>query len=187
VRKQRGDVDELLERARTQNAGAAEESFDGGVGSRECGGVRARRAGAGVGRARLQREQRLPARDAMGNPAELLRVPERLEIEKTTSVPRPPPHQQVVVRRDVGLVADRDNAEKPSPRSDAARASRTKRAALRRMMRRGWRGREGRVQADSRNAIGQFGPMSRAPCARTAAAAPALDAFRPFRQPRGMA
>ena len=61
AREQRRGVDELLERARAQHAGLAEERLDGGVRAGERSGVRARRARAGAGRARLQREDRLAA------------------------------------------------------------------------------------------------------------------------------
>src|SRR6266536_6374900 len=103
--KQRGDVDELLEGARSQHAGAAEEGFDGSVGAGERSGVGACRARARAGRARLQREQRLPARDPACDTAELVRVSERLEIEKyeVGALVLCPPLEQVV-GRDVRLV-----------------------------------------------------------------------------------
>ena len=94
---------------RTQDACAAKQRFDCCVRAGERGGVRARGARSCARGAGLQREDGLSPRKAPGDTRELLRVPERLEIEKhdVGGVILLPPLEQVV-RGDVRLVADRD-------------------------------------------------------------------------------
>ena len=107
---------------------------------------------------------------------ELARVAERLEVEQDEVGLRVvlPPLEQVV-RRDVGLVADRDERREAEPArarrfSSSARPSaplcdeKPIRPAGRRAAR---RSRSGRRAAEAMPR--QFGPTSRAPCARTSA------------------
>ena len=99
---------------RAQDAGVPEERVDRGLGAGEGGRVRACRLRPGCGRAGLQREDRLPPRDAPREPPELARVAERLEIEEhdvRVLVVLPPLEQ--VVRRDIGLVPDRHERGEP--------------------------------------------------------------------------
>ena len=62
-REQRGDVDQLLERLRADDAGLAEQRIGGRIGAGERGRVRARCALAALRAAALEREDRLAARD----------------------------------------------------------------------------------------------------------------------------
>ena len=114
AREQRGDVDELLERCRADDAGLVEERVDRRLGACERRRVRAGGALAGGGRPALQGQDRLAARDAAREPAEAARVAERLEVEEHDARGRIvlPPLEQVV-RRDVGLVPDRDERRQP--------------------------------------------------------------------------
>ncbi len=113
-REQHRGVEQLLERVGTQHAGLPEERVDGLVRACKGGCVRARCARSGAARAAAQREDRLRARDAPGDPGELLRVPERLEVEQDqVGLVVLLPVLEQVVRRDVGLVADRHEARKP--------------------------------------------------------------------------
>ena len=115
LRRENGSsVDELLERSRSQHAGLAEQGVDGRVGARERRRVRARGARSCRGRSGLQGENRLAAGDAPSDAGERPRVSERLEIEQDEIgrlVVLPPLEQ--VVRRDIGLVADRDERGEP--------------------------------------------------------------------------
>ena len=82
----------------------------------------------------LQREDRLAARDPAGDPCELARVAERLEVEQDDLGRRVvlPPLEQVV-RRDVRLVADRDErGETEAARRRRLEQREPERAALRR-------------------------------------------------------
>ena len=98
----------------------------------ERGGVRARGPGAGARAAGLQREDRLVPGDALRDAGERARVAERLEVEQheVGVVVLVPPLEQVV-RRDIGLVPDRDEAgeaepaARPPPRAARARARRS--------------------------------------------------------------
>ena len=139
----------------------------------------------GGGRSGLEREDRLAARDAPGDPRELARVAERLEVEQdeVRRVVVLPPLEQVV-RRDVGLVADRDEGREAE--LALRRPSRAARARARRSATRSRSGRSGaraaRTSRSGRRAATamprQFGPTSRAPCARTSASsAPGARAF----------
>ena len=143
--------------------------------SRERGGVRAGGACAGAGSAAPHRHDRLRARDAARDARELARVAERLEVQQHDVGLRVVlPVLEQVVRRDVGLVADRDEARQ----AEAARVRlleqrEAERAALRRerdAARRERAARERRVQARRGDAMPrQLGPIRRAPCARTSA------------------
>ena len=89
--RQRRDVEQLLDRLGADHAGLAEERVDGRVRAGERGRVRARRPRPGLGRAALDRDDRLLARDAAGDPREPARIPERLEVEHDQSGARGPP------------------------------------------------------------------------------------------------
>ena len=80
AREQRSCVDELLQGTRTQDAGIAEERVDRDIRAGERCGMRARRPRTGACRSGLEREDRLLARHALRQPAELARVAERLQI-----------------------------------------------------------------------------------------------------------
>ena len=82
VREHLRGVEQLLERVDADHAGLAEQRVDRDVGRRERGGVRRRGPAPGGGAAALHRDDRLRARDAPGEPRELARVPERLEVEE---------------------------------------------------------------------------------------------------------
>ena len=126
-REQRRDVDQLVERARPDHARVREQRVGRSVGAGERRGVRARGADARARRAALQRQDRLAPREPARDARERSRVAEGLEIEhdELGRVVVLPPLEQVV-RRDVGLVADRDeggDAEAAAPpRARAARA-----------------------------------------------------------------
>ncbi len=115
-REQRGRVEELRERARALDTGLTEERVDRDLRARERGGVRCRSARTGRGCAALEREHRLPARHAPGDPSEAQRVAEALEIERDDGgrlVVLPVLEQ--VVRRDVCLVAERHERRESEP------------------------------------------------------------------------
>ena len=82
VREHLRGVEQLLERVDADHAGLAEQRVDRDIGRRERGRVRRRGAAAGLGAAALHRDDRLASRDAPGQPGELARVPERLEVEQ---------------------------------------------------------------------------------------------------------
>ena len=109
AREQGGDVEELDQRVGAEHARLAEDGVDGGVRSGEGCRVRAGRLAARPRAAALHREDRLLACESAGDPGELARVAERLEVhqdEVGAGVVLPPLEQ--VVGRDVRLVADRD-------------------------------------------------------------------------------
>ena len=82
ARKQRCRVDELLERSRPDYARLPEQRIGSGVGTGERGRVGARGMGAGRGRSRLEHDDRLATGHTPGDPSELARVAERLEVEQ---------------------------------------------------------------------------------------------------------
>ena len=99
-----------------RDAGLVEERLDARLRAGERSRVGAGGALAGRGRPALQREDRLAAGDAAGEPAEAARVAERLDVEQHDAgrlVVLPPLEQ--VVRGDVGLVPDRDERREPEP------------------------------------------------------------------------
>ena len=99
-----------------KHAGLAEERVDDGVGARQRGRVRGRRARAGVARAASHREDRLRACDPACDARELARVAEGLEVEQDdVGLGIVLPVLEQVVRRDVGLVADRDERRQTEP------------------------------------------------------------------------
>ena len=115
-REQRGDVEQPAERVGANHARLAEDRVDGGVGARERRGVRAGGLLAGARAAALHREHGLLPREAPRDARELARVAERLDVEQDevgAGVVLPPLEQ--VVRRDVGLVADRDEGGEAEP------------------------------------------------------------------------
>ena len=87
---------------------------------------------AGVGAAGLQREDRLAPRDAVREPRKRARVAERLDVEQheVGAVVLVPPLEQIV-RRDIRLVPDRDEAREAEaarrrpPRAAPGRARRS--------------------------------------------------------------
>src|SRR5215216_4459276 len=88
---------------------------------------------AGAGDAALHRQDGLAPRDPAGDAAELAWVAERLEVEQHEVRPLLlfPPLEQVV-RRHVGLVADRDEAREAEAAGDRLFQERQpERAALR--------------------------------------------------------
>ena len=115
-REQSGHVDELLEGVGADHAGLVEEGLDCGLGSRERRGVGSGGAGTGPRSPSLHREDRLLARDAPGELRELAWVPERLQVESDDCRRRIVlPVLEEVVRRDVGLVPDRDERRQADP------------------------------------------------------------------------
>ena len=176
-REQDGGVGELLERVGLDHPRLAEERVDGRGRAGQRGGMRPRRA--------LPRAAVRPpfiarigffARDAPREPRELARVPERLEVEQDQVGLRVVlPVLEQVVRRDVRLVADRDERREPEPAGGAAlEDGEPERTALRReadvARREGSAGRRSRSdRAPAEKMPRQFGPISRAPCARTRA------------------
>ena len=125
--------------------------------------------------AALHREDRLLARDAPREPGELARVAERLEVEQDRSVSgSSSQYSSRSFEETSALLPIETNAESPSPRAAAARGrrGRARRSATRsRCCRRGScavrRSRSGPAAAEKMPR--QFGPISRAPCARTSA------------------
>ncbi len=106
--EQRGHVEQLLERVGADHAGLLEERVDGDVEARERRRVARRRARAGRGAPRLDRDDRLAARDLGGDAREPARIAEALEVEDDHLGARVVgPVAEQVVARDVGLVADR--------------------------------------------------------------------------------
>src|SRR5205814_1627219 len=96
------------------NTRLQEECIDGRFGARERGGVRACGTCSRAAAPALHREDRLLLRDAAREPSELAGVAERLEVQEhelRRGIVLPVLEQ--VVRRDVGLVADRDEGRKP--------------------------------------------------------------------------
>jgi hypothetical protein len=155
-REERRDVDQLLERGGADHAGLVEERVHARLGAGERRRVRARSALPRRRGAALQRQDRLPPRHAPRDPPEPARVPERLDVEEHDVRRRVvlPPLEQVV-RRDVGLVPDRDEGgEAEAPRVRRLEQGQAERARLRREAevpaRRGAGG-EGRVQARPRD------------------------------------
>ena len=113
-REHGGGVEELLERSCAQDSGLVEQRVDGGVGAGERSRMGARGARPCRRRSGLQREDRLAASDPSRDSRERPRIAERLEVEEHEVgclVVFPPLEQ--VVRRDVGLVADRDERGEP--------------------------------------------------------------------------
>ena len=154
-----------------------EERLDGRRRAGERGGVRAGGALAGAGAPALHREDRLLARDAARDPARTCAGSRttrgRAGSSSVCGVVLPVLEQ--VVRRDVGLVADRDERREPeAARGGLLEEREPERAALRReadvaggercAARRSRSGRARRTKMPR-----QFGPISRAPCARTRA------------------
>ena len=193
-REENGGVEQLFERAQPQHAGLPEERVDRRVGAGERGRVRAGGARAGATRSAPHRKDRLRARDPAGDAGELARVPERLQVEEDQigRVVLLPVLEQVV-RRDVGLVPDREEARQAEPaRVGLLEQRETERAALRRerdAARREAAAREGRVQPDraSRRCRGSSGRRAgRRGRARARAARPAapLRRRRSRRSPR---
>ena len=121
MRKQRRHVDQLLERGGADHAGLVEERVDSGLGARQRRCVRTGRLLPGRSRPALQREDRLRAGNAPGEAAEAARIAEGLDVHQhhIRAVVVLPPLEQVV-RRDVGLVADRDEPRQ----AEAARLGR---------------------------------------------------------------
>ena len=116
VGQQRGHVEQLVERVAADDAGLAEERVDGHVGAGQRGRVRGGRALPGLAAAALDGHDRLARRDPPGDPREAAAVAERLEVEDDHAgrlVVLPALEQ--VVRREVGLVAHRDEARDADP------------------------------------------------------------------------
>jgi hypothetical protein len=110
VREQSGDVEELTQSVRSNDARLLEQGVDRHVGGTEQRtGVGRRGAGTGGGAAALDREDRLLAAYAARDPGELARVAERFQVESDDVRGRiVGPVLDEVVAREVGLVADGD-------------------------------------------------------------------------------
>ncbi len=107
-------VRELLERVRLDHARLPEERLDRGRRSGERGGMGSGRALPDRRPPALHRQNRLLPRDAAGEARKLARVPERLQVEQDQVGLRIVlPVLEQVVRRDVSLVADRDEGRQP--------------------------------------------------------------------------
>ena len=107
--EQRRHVDELLQRARADDARLMKECIDCRLGAGKRRGVRTRCSGAGTCGSALHREDGLRSRDTAGERPESSRIAEGLEVEQhhlRCGVVLPPLEQ--VVRGDVSLVPDRD-------------------------------------------------------------------------------
>ena len=117
VREHRRDVEHLLERVGARHADLAQQRVDGRVRRRQQGtGVRRRGAAPGRAAPALHDDHRLLPTDVPHELGEPARVPERLDVEQDdlgSLVLRPVAEQ--VVRRDVGLVADRDERRHAEP------------------------------------------------------------------------
>ena len=115
-REQGGDVEQGGKGVGADDAGLPEDGVDRGVGTGEGSRVGAGRLLARARPAALHREDRLLPREPAGDPRELARVAERLEVhedEVGTGVVLPPLEQ--VVGGDVRLVADGDESREPEP------------------------------------------------------------------------
>ena len=113
-REQHRGVEELLERRRPRYAGLVEEGVDGGIGAGQRRRVRAGGAVARLRRSTLHRQHRLAPRDPPGEPAELVRIAEGLDVEQQeVGALIVLPVLEQVVRGDVGLVADRRERREP--------------------------------------------------------------------------
>src|SRR5262249_48046189 len=130
--EQRRDVEELLERAGADHAGLLEERIDGDVEARPRRRGTPGGPGAGGGPAGLHGDDRLAARDLGRDAGELARVPEALEVQDDDRGPRIiGPVAEQVVARDVGLVADGDEARDAEvERTDLVEDGDPQRAAL---------------------------------------------------------
>ena len=172
VRQQVGDVEELLQRVHPDDARLPEERVRGHVEAGESAGVRSRRPRAGGAATALQREHRLRRRDATGEPGELARVPERLQVEQDdVGVRVLLPVLDEVVAGDVRLVADADERRKPEVQTRArSRAApgrgRRSATAARRCPRGGKTGEKVALRLTSGSVLMtpmQFGPSMRMP------------------------
>ena len=175
VESKRGDVDQLLERPGADHARLAEERVDGRLRAGERRGVRARRARAGAGRAALHREDRLrrATRRATGRTGAGSRTT-RGRAGRPRSPGRPPTTRAGRSRRRPPCSRSRRTPRARARASGRLEQREPERAALRReadVARRGERApanvafRLGAADEMPR----QFGPTSRAPCARTSA------------------
>ena len=135
VRQQGRDIEELFEGLRADHAGLPEERVDDGVALRQRARVRRRGPRAGPGAAGLDRHDGLRPGDAPRDAREESGRAEALEVKEDhvgARVLRPELEQ--VVARDVGLVADRDearDAEVQASRAVEERESRERRSARR--------------------------------------------------------
>ena len=82
MRQQRRDVEQLLEPLGADDAGLTEQRIDDGVAGGQRAGMRGGRARSGGRASRLHRDDRLASRHPPRDLAELLRIPEALEIEQ---------------------------------------------------------------------------------------------------------
>jgi hypothetical protein len=80
--QQLDDVEQFLGAADLDHPGLPQQRRDHHVRGRGRGRVGGAAAGAGVGAAGLERDDRLAAGDAAGVPEELLRVAERLQVQR---------------------------------------------------------------------------------------------------------
>ena len=171
AREQRSRVDQLLERVRADHAGLAEERVDRRIRAGERCRVRARRPGAGRRRARLEREDRLAARDRAARAARTCadcRTTRgragRRSVSSSSSH-----HSSRSFEETSALLPIDTNAEKPRFRSErllraardrarrSARRTRSARAAAARGPKVAFRPRRGTAMPR------QFGPTSRPP------------------------
>ena len=168
---QLGDVEHLVEGVDLDHPGLPEHRVDGGLAGL-AGPDRVAHRHALGGAAGLHRDHRLAPRDPAGDPAELARVADRLEVEQDHlgGVVLLPVLQQVVAGH-VGAVAGRD--ERGEARGRAGRRSRGSRRRARRTGRRSRPGRAaaspGTSEALSARSLAvlmmprAFGPISRSP------------------------
>ena len=156
LRESLGGVEELLEIADAQEAGAAERGVDDAVGAGECAGVRGGGFGGSRAAPRLDDDHRLQTRRGAGRGYELPRVDHRLEVEQHR-VRRPVAGQHVeqVGNVDVGHVAEgNDRREADAAIRRPVEHRRSERAGLRQERQPALAGREVReagVEPDRRH------------------------------------
>src|SRR5262249_3673244 len=97
-RKERRNIDQLVECPGANHASIRKERVSRGVRARECGSVRSRRPDAGARRPALQRQDRLAAREPARDARERAWVAEGLEVEddELRRIVVLPPLEQVV-------------------------------------------------------------------------------------------
>ena len=176
-RQQHRCVHELLEGFCPDHAGLVEERFDCRLRARQRGGVEPAAFAPARGASALEREDRLRPRDPSRDARELPGVTERLEVELRSRFVLSSSSKRSSRSFDEtsALFPIETNAERPMPRASAASISARPSAPL-------WDEKADRPSCGAlpakvafrsrcrRTAIPrQFGPIIRAPCARTSA------------------
>ena len=174
AREQHGDVDQLLERVGLNHSGLPEQRLDRGRRPRKRRGVRARRALARRRAPALHRQDRLLAGDAAGRPARTC-AGCRTTPGRARRAPSPASSSQYSSRsfdETSALLPIETKRESPSPRAVACSSRARPSAPLCDEKPMFPAGNECGAKvafnpARPRRCPRQFGPTSRAPCART--------------------